>query len=103
MSGISTLLSDISGDALGADRTLMLPSISASPQDLYDAATQVAREHGLAIGKANARAQEVATRIVTGMGERSSGQRAEALGILKDEDAYKIVKAYAQDYIFDAL
>jgi nucleoside-diphosphate-sugar epimerase len=97
--GISAVLDEVSSDSLGPDRTLMLPSLSTSPQELYDAAGALARERGIKLGEARARAEEVATRIVSGMGERSDGRRAEALGLQPDESAESIVRAYADEYV----
>jgi len=99
VSAISTLLSEVPSEAVGADRTLMLPSLSTSPQELYDAAVRLAVEHGLAIGTASARAEQVATTIVTNMGARSDGRRGEALGLPRDESADAIVRAYAAEYV----
>ena len=92
------------GEQLGADRTLMLPSISTSPAELYEAAAKVAAQVGVPrLGQARAKAQEVATRIVTGMGSRSDGARGEALGLPRDSSAEAIVAAYARDYVVPAL
>ena len=93
------LLNDIDDAALGLDRTLMLPSLSASCAELYDAAAAFATEHGVSIGKARERPQEMATRIVTGMGSSTDGARGVALGLPQDESAAAIVAAYAQDYV----
>jgi len=97
--GIETLLNDVTTDALGDDKSVMLPSLSASPQDMYDAACKLAEEHGVALGEARARAQELPTRIVQGMAERSDGSRAMELGLPRDESADTIVAAYAADYV----
>jgi hypothetical protein len=89
----------VANEDLGADRSLMLPSLSLSPADLHAAAKQLAAERGLAtFGTASARAQEVATRIVSSMGERSDGSRAMALGIPRDESAAEIVRMYADEW-----
>jgi len=96
---MSTLLDEVASEDLGADRSLMLPSLSLSPADLHAAAKQLAAERGLAtFGTASARAQEVATRIVSSMGERSDGSRAMALGIPRDESAAEIVRMYADEW-----
>jgi nucleoside-diphosphate-sugar epimerase len=99
VANLAHLLDEVDGEALGPDRTLMLPSLSASPRDLFDAAAALAAQHGLAMGSADAREQELATRIVRGMGERSDGRRAEALGCVRDESPASIVQAYAEDYV----
>ena len=99
VANIAHLLDDVESSDLGADRNLMLPSLSASPRELYDAATALAEAEGIAVGTAKAKAQELATRIVTGMGERSNGSRAEALGCVRDESPESIVRAYAEDYV----
>lgn len=99
VANIAHLLDDVESSDLGADRNLMLPSLSASPRELYDAATALAEAEGIAVGAAKAKAQELATRIVTGMGERSNGSRAEALGCVRDESPESIVRAYAEDYV----
>lgn len=96
---IRVLLNDLDAEQLGPDRTLMLPSLSTSPAELYEAAANLATEHQLPLGAARARAEEVATRIVTGMGSRSDGSRAEGLGLPRDNGPDAIVRAYAQDYV----
>ena len=85
---IGTLLNDIDSSQLGADRTLMLPSLSASPAELHAAAAELAAEHGLPLGEARARAQVVATRVVTGMGSRTDGRRGESLGLTLTPDPH---------------
>ena len=97
--GIEALLNDVDSAALGDDKNLMLPSLSASPQELYDAACKLGAEHGLTVGEARAKAQELPTRIVSGMAERSDGSRAVGLGLPRDESADAIVAAYAADYV----
>ena len=101
VAGMHTLLNDVPSDALGHDRTLMLPSLSLSPADMYAAAVTLADANSLPIGRASARAQETATRIVSNMGERAGAARAEALGIACDASAEAIVRAYAEDYVLD--
>jgi hypothetical protein len=101
---LDVLLNQVDATQLGNDRTLMLPSISSSPAELYAAAAKVAGEMNIPrLGEARAKAQEVATRIVTGMGSRSDGSRAEQLGLPRDVSAEYIVRAYAHDYVIPAL
>ena len=98
--GLATVLDEVDGAAFGPDRTLMLPSVSLSCAELHAAALQLAGAHGLArVGAARAEAQEVATRIVSSMGERSDGSRAVALGIPRDEGAESIVRMYAEEWV----
>lgn len=96
---MSTLLEDVDAGELGADRALMCPSLSLSPAELHDAARAIAERDGLACGTARSRAQEVATRIVSSMGERSDGARAMALGIPRDESVERIVQMYVDDNV----
>lgn len=98
---VGMLINDVDADALGHDRNLMLPSLSLSPQELHDAARALAAQHGLACAGATADAQEVATRIVSSMGERSVGDRASALGIPRDESAESIVRMYAEEWVLE--
>ena len=49
----------VDASALGADRTLMLPSLSLSPAELHAAAQALAAAHSLPIGRVSARAEEV--------------------------------------------
>ena len=97
------MLNDVATEDLGADKTLMLPSISTSPAELYAAAQGFAAAHGLPIGEVTARPQEVATRIVNGMGSRADGRRARELGLPCDESAEAVVAAYASDYVLPKL
>lgn len=102
VAGISTLMNDATPEQLaehGADRAYMLPSLSASPRELYEAARKLAEQHDLPIGTVRAREEEVATRIVSGMGARADASRALALGIARDESADSIVRAYADEYV----
>lgn len=101
--GVSAMLNDVPAASLGADRTTMLPSLSLSPGELHAAAQSFAASHSLPIGHASARAEEVATRIVSGMGSRADGSRAEGLGLPRDESADAIVAAYAADYVLPRL
>ena len=43
-SGVEHLLNHVSADALGADRSLMLPSLTATPGEMLDAARRLAGE-----------------------------------------------------------
>ena len=99
--GLAHLLDEVDGAALGADRTLMCPSVSLSCAELHAAARALAEQHGMAgaLGAARADAQEVATRIVSSMGERSNGARAVALGLPQDAGADEIVRMYADEWV----
>ena len=101
VAGLATILDDIDGEDLGADRSMMLPSLSLSCAELHTAAVELAAKHGKPCGVARAKAQEVATRIVSRMGERSDGSRAMALGLPRDESAESIVRMYAEEYVLE--
>mmetsp|Transcript_2279 Transcript_2279/g.6406 ORF Transcript_2279/g.6406 Transcript_2279/m.6406 type:complete len:343 (-) Transcript_2279:109-1137(-) len=103
VSSVEAMLNDVDGAKLGPDRTMMLPSLSTSPAELYAAAQGFADVHGLPIGKVTARPEEVATRIVGGMGSRADGQRAESVGLPRDESPEAIVAAYASDWVLPKL
>ena len=96
---LGILLDEIKAENLGYDKSIMLPSLSLSCAELHDAAKALAEECKLPgqVGTARAKAQEVATRIVTKMGERSTATRAMELGIMPDESAEAIVRMYAED------
>ena len=100
---VAAMLNEVDGRALGADRTLMLPSLSLSVAEMHAAAQSFAARHGLPIGTVTSRAQEVATRIVGGMGSRADGARAASAGLPCDESAESIVAAYAADYVLPKL
>jgi len=88
---VAAMLNEVDGRALGADRTLMLPSLSLSVAEMHAAAQSFAARHGLPIGTVTSREQEVATRIVRGMGSRADGARAVSAGLPRDESADSIV------------
>lgn len=95
---LEAMLNEVDAGELGADRTLMLPSLSAAPSELAEAAARLAASEGIAAGSVSEAAEEVASRIVRGMGSRTDGARALALGITGDESVDAIVRAYADDY-----
>ena len=97
------VLNDVESAALGADRTLMLPSLSCSPQDLIDASARLASAQGLALGAVKEDVSPLAERIVRGMGSRTDGSRASALGVSGDVSADSIVAAYMEDYVLDGV
>ena len=97
---LETLLVDVDGGALGADRTLMLPALSLSNGELADAAARLAERRGL--GQIGAVTEEVdahAAAVVGGMARRVVSDRAVALGLPRDESADAIVEGYAADYL----
>ena len=97
---LETLLVDVDGGALGADRTLMLPALSLSNGELADAAARLAERRGL--GQIGAVTEEVdahAAAVVGGMARRVVSDRAVALGLPRDESAAAIVEGYAADYL----
>uniref|UniRef100_A0A7S3B2G1 NAD-dependent epimerase/dehydratase domain-containing protein n=1 Tax=Haptolina ericina TaxID=156174 RepID=A0A7S3B2G1_9EUKA len=96
---METLLNDVESEDLGPDRTLMLPSISASPRDLIVASAAAAEANGIQMGRVVEDISEVAARIVGGMGSRTDGSRALALGVKGDIDVESIVRAYMEDYV----
>ena len=75
-----------------------MPSISLSPQELYDAAARVAKERGLPLGSLAEELEPNAAGVVAGMVSRSDGSRALSLGLPQDESAESIVRGYADDY-----
>ena len=99
VAGVERVLNHVDAAELGPDRTLMLPSISTSPRQLYDAAARLAAAHQLPLGPLSEEVEEVAERICRGMGSRSDGSRAQALGLPIDESADSIVRGYAEDFV----
>ncbi len=96
------VLNDVDAADLGADRTLMLPSLPASPAELHAAALEVAREHGLRAGEVEHRPDERIAAIVGGMVSRTDGARARALGLPADGCVREVVEAYAEDWVLPA-
>jgi len=96
---MEVMLNDIDAGELGADRTLMLPSLSVSAQDLMDAARKLASEHSLPFAAVQEKVSPTAERVVRGMGSRTDGSRATMLGVVGDESADSIVLSYIHDYV----
>ena len=93
------LMNEVPGEAIGPDRTVMLPSLSLQPAQLHGAAKALAAAHGLPLGGVTERPQEMPTRVVRGMGSRVDSSRALALGLPQDESAASIVQAYAEEHV----
>jgi len=101
VAAMEALLNDVSGEQLGADRTLMLPSLSASPRQLLEATIAAAGAHGIELGRVHEQVDPIAARVVGGMGSRTDGSRAAALGIAGDASVESIVQGYMDDYVLN--
>ena len=84
---------------MGYNRTLMQPSLSLSCAEMHAAAKKLAAEHGIPCADASSVEEEVASRIVSSMGERSDGSRGLALGLPQDVDADSVVRMYAEEHV----
>ncbi len=93
-------LYDLDGDALGADRTLLLPGLSVSMAQAVEALERAAgnRHRGAISFEVDPEIQA----IVDGWPKGSRSARAEALGFVGDRDMVEIVAAYIEDELEDA-
>jgi len=93
------LMLHLPSEEIGPDRTFTMPSLSASPRDLYEASSRFAEQHELPLGILNEAPDPLATRVINGMSDYSDGSRAYALGIPQDNSADSIVESFANDHV----
>jgi nucleoside-diphosphate-sugar epimerase len=87
------------GGAIGDDRALNLPNISASVTDMIDALTRVAAEDGRTLGPITPRPDPAVQAIIDGWPIALEADRALALGLPRAESLDHIIREYIEDYL----
>ena len=90
-------LRDVDADALGDDRALTLPSISVTVGEMLESLRRVAGDRPL--GKIEIRPEPEIERIVGTWARYASSERADTLGLPRDESLDEIVREYIADFV----
>jgi D-erythronate 2-dehydrogenase len=90
-------LHDLPGTELGADRALNLPSLSLSMRDLLEALGRVAGERE--VGRVRVVPDDFTQRIVASWPSEMRSERADALGLPRDQDIDSIIQTYIRDFL----
>jgi D-erythronate 2-dehydrogenase len=90
-------LHDLPGAQLGTDRALNLPSLSVTMQDLLDALARVGRERK--VGRVQVIPDEFTQRIVSSFPSQARSERADALGLPRDQSIDSIIQDYIRDFL----
>ena len=77
-------LAELDGGALGDDRTLNLPSLSVTVEEMVETVRRAGAEHALALGRIDVREDPEVARIVRTWPRYASAERALALGLPQD-------------------
>lgn len=90
----------LDGDALGADRALNLPNITAKVGDMVDSLHRVAAERrpDRPLGRIDIAIDPAVAAMVASWPARIDFPRAAALGLPRDASLDEIVRAYVRDY-----
>ncbi len=89
-------LSELDPDAFGDDRALSLPSISVTVAEMIESVRRVAGDRPL--GRLDLGPDPEIERIVRTWATNASSERADALGLPRDESLDDIVREYLEDY-----
>lgn len=84
-------LAELPGDALGDDRTLNLPSLSVTVEEMVDTVRRVAGARNVALGAIDVREDAAIGRIVRTWPRYSAAVRASEFGFPRDESLDPIV------------
>lgn len=90
-------LHELDGAALGPDRALGFPSITATVREMIDCLHRVGA--GRRLGRVTIQPDPMIERIVASWSKDASAERALALGLPRDESLDAIVRAYLEDYV----
>ncbi len=90
-------LHEAGGEALGDDRGLNFPSLSASAAEMQASLGRVASDRTL--GPITVRPDPATEAIVNGWARYGSSERADRLGFARDADLDSIVRAYIEDFL----
>jgi nucleoside-diphosphate-sugar epimerase len=87
-------LAELGPDALGDDRTLNLPSLSVTVEEMVESVQRLGREHGLHVGRIEVREDAEIARIVDTWPLYARSDRALALGLPQDSSLDPIVSDF---------
>jgi nucleoside-diphosphate-sugar epimerase len=90
-------LHDLLGVQLGADRALNLPSLSVTMQDMLDALARVGRERK--VGRVQVKPDDFTQRIMSSFPSEARSERADALGLPRDQSVDSIIQEYISDFL----
>ncbi len=90
-------LAELDGDAIGPDRTVNVPGLSASVTDMLEALQRVAGERTL--GKVTIDADPRVSGITSGWPRDTDNRRSTQLGLPKDRSVDEIIRTYIRDYV----
>lgn len=90
-------LHDLRGAQLGTDRALNLPTLSLTMQDMLDALARVGRERK--VGRVQVIPDDFTQRIVASFPSEARSERADALGLPRDQSIDSIVQEYIRDFL----
>ncbi len=90
-------LYDVDGARLGRDRTLNLPTLCVSVEEMIDGLRRVAGQRKL--GAIQAQPDAFIMDVVSGWPRTMAAQRAEALGLPRDQGIDAIIGDYIRDYL----
>jgi nucleoside-diphosphate-sugar epimerase len=90
-------LYDVDGARLGRDRTLNLPTLCVSVEEMIDGLRRVAGQRKL--GAIQAQPDPFIMGVVSGWPRSMAAQRAEALGLPRDQGIDAIIGDYIHDYL----
>ena len=89
---------DLDGAALGADRTLTLPSVTVTVGEMVEAVERFAAARGIALGPVLDEPDEVVRRIVGGWPTGTDGARALRLGFPEAPGLDEVIADYWEDF-----
>jgi nucleoside-diphosphate-sugar epimerase len=90
-------LHDLAADALGDDRTVNLPSLSATVEEMVASVRRVGVDR--ALGAIDVQPDPAIEAICRTWPQHARAERAGALGLPRDDDLDAIVRAYVEDHL----
>jgi nucleoside-diphosphate-sugar epimerase len=89
-------LHELDGELLGPDRGLNLPALDVTVHEMIEALRRVADRP---LGPVHIRPDPVVVGIYRGWAQRSSFERATAVGLARDASVGAIIRAYLEDFL----
>lgn len=95
--GCLIALAELDGDAIGPDRAVNVPGLSASVTDMLEALQRVAGARSL--GTVTIDADPLVAKITSGWPRETDNRRSAQLGLPKDHNVDTIIETYIRDYV----
>jgi nucleoside-diphosphate-sugar epimerase len=95
--GCLIALAELDGEAIGPDRTVNVPGLSASVTDMLEALQRVAGDRSL--GKVTIDADPLVAKVTSGWPRETDNRRSAQLGLPKDHNVDAIIETYIRDYV----